>query len=40
MYLIPLVAITSGLLFIREAPTAGLIAGGLVLIAGVVMAET
>jgi drug/metabolite transporter (DMT)-like permease len=40
VYLIPLVAIVSGLLFLREAPTAGLIAGGLVLIAGVVMAET
>lgn len=40
VYLIPLVTIISGLVFIKEAPTVGLIAGGLVLIAGVVTAET
>ena len=40
VYLIPLVTIISGLIFIREAPTIGLVIGGLVLIAGVVMAET
>jgi drug/metabolite transporter (DMT)-like permease len=40
VYLIPLVTIISGLVFIREAPTAGLIAGGMILIAGVVAAET
>lgn len=40
VYLIPLVTIISGLVFIREAPTVGLIAGGLILIAGVVAAET
>jgi len=40
VYLIPLVTIISGLVFIREAPTAGLITGGMILIAGVVMAET
>jgi len=39
VYLIPLVTIISGLVFIREAPTVGLIAGGVVLIAGVVAAE-
>ncbi|MDP2808282.1 MAG: DMT family transporter [bacterium] len=40
VYLIPLVTIISGLVFIREAPTVGLIAGGIILIAGVVTAET
>jgi drug/metabolite transporter (DMT)-like permease len=40
VYLIPLVTIVSGLIFIKEAPTAGLVIGGLVLIAGVVTAET
>jgi drug/metabolite transporter (DMT)-like permease len=40
VYLIPLVTIISGLVFIKEAPTMGLIGGGVVLIAGVVMAET
>jgi drug/metabolite transporter (DMT)-like permease len=40
VYLIPLVTIISGLVFIREAPTVGLIAGGIILIAGVVAAET
>lgn len=40
VYLIPLVTIISGLVFIKEAPTFGLVAGGLVLIAGVVAAET
>ena len=40
VYLIPLVTIISGLVFIKEAPTIGLIIGGLVLVAGVVTAET
>jgi drug/metabolite transporter (DMT)-like permease len=40
VYLIPLVTIISGLVFLREAPTVGLIAGGIILIAGVVAAET
>ncbi|MBI4727660.1 DMT family transporter [candidate division TA06 bacterium] len=40
VYLIPLVTIISGLIFLKEAPTPGLIAGGLVLITGVVAAET
>jgi drug/metabolite transporter (DMT)-like permease len=40
VYLIPLATIISGLVFIKEAPTTGLIAGGLVLISGVVAAET
>jgi drug/metabolite transporter (DMT)-like permease len=40
VYLIPLVTIVSGLIFIREAPTPGLVIGGLVLIAGVVTAES
>jgi drug/metabolite transporter (DMT)-like permease len=40
VYLIPLVTIISGLLFLKESLTIGLLAGGTVLVAGVVMAET
>jgi drug/metabolite transporter (DMT)-like permease len=40
VYLIPLVTIVSGLLFLRESVTVGLLAGGAVLVAGVVLAET
>ncbi|HTY07620.1 MAG TPA: DMT family transporter [Candidatus Edwardsbacteria bacterium] len=39
VYLIPLVTVLSELLLLRQAPSAGLLAGGAVLIAGVALAE-
>ena len=40
VYLIPMVAIVSEMMVLGRAPNAGLLAGGAVLIAGVVLAET